>query len=213
MIDGIISSVIESASPAITKWRTSFLLLSLIFLSPELDKLFSVSLLSVDLMQSAAIFGDLLASSKVLFALVLSFFFYIFVPYINYGVLKYFTFKNIGLADPLLVKIDEIRKKKKEDIEKIIEESFDFMKERSKTSAIDIVLYKERSEIVIMSLIMYTISSLYLNVFNIYISVLLFSIYIFSSYISARKILLVYLKDVAPFKVLEDYVKYFVLVK
>jgi hypothetical protein len=213
MIDGIIKSVIDSASPAITKWRTAFLILALIFISPELDELFSVSLLSVNLKQLTLVFGDLLASSKALSALGISCCFYVFVPYVNYGVLRFFISKNIGSAEPLLEKIGEMRKNDKETIENIIEESFDVMKDKSNSSSIKIAQYKELSEISIMSLVMYLVSSLYLDVFNLYFAMMLFSVYVVASYFVSRTILLVYLRDVASFKVIEDYVKYFVLVK
>lgn len=213
MIDGIISAVIDSASPAITRWRTAFVILSLLLVSPKFEKIFALNFLLIDLKESIALFSDLLASSNTLAAVGIVLCFYIILPYVNYAILKFFTFKSVGMAEPLLKKIDQFRKNKKEEIERIIEESFDSKKEVANSSIVLIDKYKEISEIAAMSFAMYAIASFKLSVFNLYIGVFLMIIYIVSSYIVASKILIVYLKFVAPFKVMEDYIKYFILVK
>lgn len=213
MIDTIINAVVDSASPAITRCRTAFLVISLVFLSPELDKLLAIDIFSVSLIQSASLFGDLLASSKAVVALGVALCFYIIAPYINYGMLLLFTKKSLSSAQPLLDKLEEIRAKKKDEIEKIIEESFDFHEDKAKSSSERIDRYRQRTEITMMSFVMYMISSLHLEVFNIYFGLAILAFYLVICYWVARNVLLIYIRDVATFKVLQDYVKYFVLVK
>lgn len=213
MIDGIIDTVLESASPAITKWRSFFVIVSLILVSPELDKLFSQNLYSIDLKSSVSLFGELLSSSKAIIAAILVFLFYIVIPLVNSRLLKYFISKHISIAEPLINQIENLRKSPKEDIDKIIEESFDAKKAIANASSKSINTQKERAEIVSMACMMYPVLSTYLGFFNVYITISILLSYVFVAYILSKNILIDYLKNVAPYKVLEDYVKYVVLVK
>lgn len=213
MIDRVINSVLDSASPAITRWRTGFLLVGMIFLSPNLEILFATDLLLMDLEQSFSMLSDLLASSIAVVALALAGCFYILTPYLNYGVLLIFVNSNIQSAEPLLIKLESLRNKNREDIEKIIEESFDLQKGNAKAAEKLIFIYKQRAEIAIMSFMLYTICSLYLDVFSVYIAGGVVFFYLAACYWAARKVLLIYLRDIAPYKMLEDYIRYFVMVK
>lgn len=213
MIDGVISAVIDTASPAITRWRSFFLIASLVLVSPELDKLFSQNLYSIDLKSAVSLLGDLLSSSKAILAAFLALLFYFVVPYINSWVLKYFVSKNILVAEPLINQIEKLRKLPKEDIERVIGESFDAKKSISRSAERAIDVNKERAEIASMACIMYLVTASYLAVFNALFMVGLLITYAVIVYIFSKKILIDYLKNVAPYKVLEDYIKYVVLVK
>lgn len=213
MIDGIIDAVIDTASPAITKWRSFFLIVSLILASPVFDKVFSENLYSIDLKSSFFLFGDLLSSSKTLMAAFLALLFYFLVPFFNSWVLKYLVSKNISIAEPLVNQIEKLRKSSKEEIERIIVESFDAKKSIANTSVKTIDSNKERAEIVSMACIMYLVLSMYLGVLNVYFLLVLLIIYAVIAYVISKRILMDYLSNVAPYKVLEDYVKYVVLVK
>lgn len=213
MIDGIIDTVIDTASPAITKWRSFFLIVSLILVSPELENLFSENLYSIDLRSSFSLFADLLSSSKALMAAFLALLFYFLVPFFNSWTLKYLVSKKISVADPLVNQIEKLRKSPKEDIERIIEESFDAKKTIANRSVKTIDTNKERSEIISMACIMYLATSMFLGVFNILVLSGLAIMYAVVAYVVSKKILIDYLSNVAPYRVLEDYVKYVVLVR
>lgn len=213
MIDGIIDTVIDTASPAITKWRSFFLIVSLILVSPELENLFSENLYSIDLRNSFSLFADLLSSSKALMAAFLALLFYFLVPFFNSWTLKYLVSKKISVADPLVNQIEKLRKSPKEDIERIIEESFDAKKTIANRSVKTIDTNKERSEIISMACIMYLATSMFLGVFNILVLSGLAIMYAVVAYVVSKKILIDYLSNVAPYRVLEDYVKYVVLVR
>lgn len=213
MIDGIIDTAIDAASPAITKWRSFFLIISLVLVSPELDNLFSQNIYLVDVKSSISLLGDLLSSSRLLIAAFLALFFYFIVPFINSWLLKYFASKNIIVAEPLISQIDKLKKCPKEEIESIIGESFEAKKEIAISADESISANKERTEIASMACMMYLFSSMYLEVFNYYLFLFLLITYVIFSYFISRKILIDYLKSIAPYKVLEDYVKYVVLVK
>lgn len=213
MIQGIIDTVIETASPAITKWRSFFLIVSLILVSPELDKLFSQNFYSIDLKSSISLLGELLSSSKALMAAFLALLFYFVIPFINSWMLKYLISKNIPVAESLIDQIEKLRKSPKEDIERIIEESFDGKKAVASSSVKTIDVNKERAEIASMACTMYLVTSLCLGVFNIFVLASLLILYASVAYIISKDILISYLRNVAPYKVLEDYVKYVVLVK
>lgn len=213
MIDGIIDTVIDTASPAITKWRSFFLIVSLILVSPELETLFSENLYSIDLRNSFSLFADLLSSSKALMAAFLALLFYFLVPFFNSWTLKYLVSKKISVADPLVNQIEKLRKSPKEDIERIIEESFDAKKTIANRSVKTIDTNKERSEIISMACIMYLATSMFLGVFNILVLSGLAIMYAVVAYVVSKKILIDYLSNVAPYRVLEDYVKYVVLVR
>ena len=213
MIDGIIDTAIDAASPAITKWRSFFLITSLVLVSPELDKLFSLDFYLVDIKSSVSLLGDLLSSSKLLTAGFLTLFFYFIVPFINSWLLKYFASKSITVAAPLISQIEKLKKYPKAEIESIIGESFEAKKEIAISAGESISTNKERTEIASMACMMYLFSSVYLEVFNYYLFLLLIITYVIFSYFISIKILIDYLKNIAPYKVLEDYVKYVVLVK
>lgn len=213
MIDSIINSIVETASPAITRWRTAFLIVCLLFVSPKTDKLFALDIESASLAECLSLFAELLSSSVAVIALLVAICFYMVAPYVNYLLLSYLTRKSIPSSKPLLDKVDELRAKDKNDIEKIIEESFDDQEIKAKHSIQLVDKYRLHTELAIMMLFFYMVASLHLHVFNLYVFAASILFYVFICFRSARLILLVYLRDVAPFRVLQDYVKYFVLVK
>lgn len=213
MINGIIDTVIDVASPAITKWRSFFLIVSVALMSPDLDKVFSQNLYSIDVKSAVALLADLLSSSKALIASFLALMFYFVIPFINSWILKYIVEKNISVAEPLVNQIEKLRKSPKEEIERIIEESFDAKKAVASSSVKTIDINKERAEIISMACMMYLMPAIYLEVFNVFVFCGLLIAYAIIAYVLAKNILLTYLSNVAPYKVLEDYIKYVVLVK
>ena len=213
MIEGVIAAVVDAASPAITRWRSFFLLVSLVLMSPELESVFSQNILSINLSSVVSLFGDLLSSSKALVAAGLALSFYFFVPLVNSFVLKCAISKSMRAARPLVEQLQELRASPKETIEKIIAESFDAKKETAKASALTIDADKVRAEVLAMACVQYFVAAIFLDVFCFYLFLALLIAYFFSAYILSRRILICYLRDVATYKVLEDYVKYLVLIK
>ncbi|WNO09850.1 hypothetical protein [Teredinibacter sp. KSP-S5-2] len=213
MIDGIVDAIVETASPVITRWRTFFLIVSLVLTSPDLDKLFSQDFYLIDLKSLVALFGEILSSSKVVVAFFLAALCYFFLPFVNSYIIKFIISKNISIAGSLVERIECLRGSPKENIERVVEESFDAKKMVAKASIKSIDIYKESAETAFMVCIMYLVLSIYLKVVCIVLAILLVFGYILFAYVISRKILIEYLKNVAPYKVLEDYVKYFILVK
>jgi len=213
VIDRAINSVIDSASPIISKWRIIFCALTMIFLSPEFSELYYPPFYELSIKELSVKVVDVMVSiSTWLAVLVLVCTLYV-IPAILFYFLRRLSSMNIRLAEPLIDELISLRKKTREEMEDLIAGYFDEWKERSLRAQLKIERRKELCEVSILAVFFYITVSLNLGVFNWLISILLVSVFLAVMLWVGYTVLLIYLRDVSPYKILEEYVKYFVLVK
>lgn len=207
MIDRFINSALDSASPAITKWRIIFCFVTMLFFSPNYYSLFQPMFYELSIQELSKTVVDVLLSTRSwVVALIVLFTLYI-IPTVLYTTLRALSSLNIHLASPLINELIKLRKKSHHDLETLISTSFDTWKEKSKQAVSHIDNKKRYCELSSLSLVFYVTASLYHDVFNWIIALLLTLIYTVVIFFASRSILLLYLKDIAPYKVLEEYIK------
>lgn len=207
MIDRIVNSIVNSASPAITKLRTIFFTMSLILLSPQLDKIFSIDIISINVEVAVTLLTEVLVSSSILVAFVLCAFSYYILPYTVYFLIRCSIKINAKYASALIDEVENVRNKPKDEIEKLISERFDCQKYLAREAQKDIDKKRNMCEIFIYAPVLYVSTSIYLSVNLISLSLVLFVICGAIVIYISRKILLVYLYAIAPYKIFEDYVE------
>lgn len=213
MIDHIINSAIDSASPAITRWRIVFCFLSIIFFSPNYYLLFQPLFYELSVQDLSKIIIEIFISTKSwVIAIIIIFVLYI-IPTALYYILRKLSSFNVTLAEPLIDELINLRKKPHHELEDLISTYFDTWKETSDRAARSIENKKTYCELSSFVLFFYIAASMYLDVFSFVITSVLATAHICIIFFSSRSILISYLKRIAPFKVLEEHIKYVVLVR
>ncbi len=213
MLEGLINSIVESASPAITKWRSFFLVVSLVLTSDDIGVLYSVDLMSVSLDKIISSTASIISNSKLVMFSIFSILFFIIAPYANYFFIHFNVKRTLLHADSLLNSLEVVRKKSKDEMDVLIADTFDSKKREAQKSELFISKLKIECELLVCGVFLYLATSIYLHVFNLMFFILVLVVAIVFTWMASRKILVIYLKDIAPYRILEDYIKYFVVVR
>lgn len=213
MIDRIIDSALDTATPSITKWRLAFLFLSLVLFSPKVHILFNENIFKISIENIGKNLTTILLSSNLSTTLLSIILILYVLPELLYFMLRRISEINIKNAEPLINELTKLRARPKNELEEIISSSFDTKQQLAKKSTNNLSNLKDYCEIAFLSPIFYIATSLHLEVFNYILALTIFILSLFIIYYISTKILIVYLRDIAPFRILEDYVKYVILIK
>lgn len=213
MIDRIINSVIDTASPLVTKWRVFFFLSTIFLVSPKFENTFNKDVFTLSISESLKHITEVLSSSSLLVSTIIAVSVFIILPQTLYLIQRKYVSINLGHAAPLVDGLEKLRTSPKSKLEELISSNFDFQKQLANDALRKIEELKKYGEVSFYAPFWYTTISLYLGVNNIFITAILILISLASLHIVARRVLLVYLRDIAPFRILEDYIKYVVLIK
>lgn len=211
MFDHVIESIIESASPLITKWRVLFCFLSLVCMSPHFYLLFETSFYKQNIKEFCEKIAEIILATNAWIAILIVITIVHVMPAALSSMLKILSQINIKKASPLIDQLIGLRKKSRNEIESLVATSFDFWKSKSMSATANINAIKEYCEVFSLITAFYITTSSYLAVFNWSVAVATITVFLVAVFFGARKILILYLRDIAPFRVLEDYLKYIIL--
>ena len=202
MIDRIVNSALDSASPLLIRWRVTFFFLSLVYMSPEFEELFRPLFYNLSLSEFWDKVTHVILSNKIWSAFIMAASVFYIIPSLIYYTLRKASSKNIKHAELLVDELVKFRKKTHSEIEDIVATSFEDWKCKALAAERDIEKLKNMCEASVFSALFYTFSSLVLNVLIAPLSITLFVVACGVLYWSSRKILLAYLRNIAMFRIL-----------
>lgn len=202
MIDKIIDSIFDLASPALTRLRITIFLISLIFLSPKFDEIFNQSPIKISLSELWSTTINIVTSIEAT-SLAISFLttFYLAPFAIKHTLMALIKF-HISHAESLTKEISAFSKSNMVTFKDIVKHDFENIRTKKENAIATIESKKNACEVLLLMTLLYFFSSMKNDVINLVFLLIICTILLSSLFYNSRSILIMYLKDVAKYKIL-----------
>lgn len=204
LLDSIYENLIASAEPALTKQRLALYVIFLIFISPDIDKIFDPLFINLPIIDALNKVLEVLKSLTLLIYAYIGLIVFFFVPYIHFFISTWLSKTHINKSLKLIEVNEALSRKNNSEIREMISERYDEFRLNAEKSTSNINSLIRNAEALSISTVIYFYASIYHHFFHYTLSIAI----VILAFLLLRKaqqlIVIEYLKFVLPYKILTD---------